>query len=131
MRWKTMIRILAAVAALCVVGTLPAAAADLLYTKREGCCRERVVTHHVYYPHYTHIHHVEAYVDPYAYRPATRGYYPYYNSGYWKSLHEMRSRPKPHYVLPAYYPAWGYAKKKYRHKEWHYANHGHHFPWHW
>ena len=90
-----------------------------------------MVKHHIYYPHYHHVYKVGVYPDPYAYRPANRGYYPYYNSGYWKSLAEMRAREKPYYELPAYYPAWGYQKKTYHHKTWHYKHHGHHYPWHW
>lgn len=46
-------------------------------------------------------------VDPYAYEYRPPGYYPYYNSGYWRPAEEMR-KPRPYYVQPPYYPAWGY-----------------------
>jgi hypothetical protein len=42
---------------------------------------------------------------PYVYEPPR--YYPYYNSGDWRPAAEMR-RPRPYYVQPPYYPAWGY-----------------------
>jgi hypothetical protein len=42
---------------------------------------------------------------PYVYTPER--YYPYYNSNYWRPAEEMR-RPRPYYVQPPYYPAWGY-----------------------
>jgi hypothetical protein len=39
-----------------------------------------------------------------------RGYYPYYNSGYWVPRAEMRYRYRYAYRGPQYryYPAWGY-----------------------
>ena len=42
---------------------------------------------------------------PYVYDPPR--YYPYYNSGYWRPAWQMR-KPRPYYVQPPYYPAWGY-----------------------
>ena len=42
---------------------------------------------------------------PYVYDPPR--YYPYYNSDYWRPAQDMR-RPRPYYVQPPYYPAWGY-----------------------
>ena len=42
---------------------------------------------------------------PYVYEPPR--YYPYYNSGDWRPAAEMR-RPRPYYIQPPYYPAWGY-----------------------
>jgi hypothetical protein len=68
--------------------------------------------------------------DPYAYRPENRGYYPYYNSGYWKPASELRYRPIPYYELPKYYPAWGYTKE-WQNRKWHAEHHGRHRPWHW
>ncbi len=68
--------------------------------------------------------------DPYFYRYEPRGYYPYYNSHYWRPAHEVRkSRRK--YVLPPYYKAWGYPKRKYRHGAWHRKHHGRHSLGHW
>jgi|JRHI01.1.fsa_nt_gi hypothetical protein len=42
---------------------------------------------------------------PYVYDPPR--YYPYYNSNYWRPAAEMR-KPRPYYIQPPYYPAWGY-----------------------
>jgi len=61
--------------------------------------------------------------DPYAYRYEPRGYYPYYNSRYWRPAHEMRKSRK--YLPQApYYQAWGYPKRNYHHRQWHRRNHG-------
>ena len=49
-------------------------------------------------------------LDPYVYRPEPRNYYPYYNSGYWVPDYVVRAKPKPVYVLPPYYQAWGYPR---------------------
>jgi hypothetical protein len=62
--------------------------------------------------------------DPHAYRYEPRGYYPYYNSGYWKSAREMRLRKRRHYNHPPYYAAWGYPDPYYHHRAWHAYNHG-------
>jgi len=62
--------------------------------------------------------------DPYAYRYEPRGYYPYYNSGYWKPAYVLRKRGRPYYVHPPYYAAWGYPDWRYRHRAWHAAHHG-------
>ncbi|HEX9881710.1 MAG TPA: hypothetical protein VGA65_04295 [Hyphomicrobium sp.] len=45
--------------------------------------------------------------DRYPYVYEAPRYYPYYNSNYWRPAQEMR-RPRPYYVQPPYYPAWGY-----------------------
>lgn len=84
-----------------------------------------------YYPHYRHdgSRHWDA--DPYAYHYAPRGYYPYYNSGLWRSAKEMRSRPKPYYDLPPYYQAWGYQDYRYSHRAWHNRKYGGHWLGHW
>ncbi|MFM7085350.1 MAG: hypothetical protein ACKOW3_10180 [Hyphomicrobium sp.] len=46
--------------------------------------------------------------DRFAYRYRQPCYYPYYNSGYWKPTSYLRKRPRFHYDIPPYYPAWGY-----------------------
>jgi hypothetical protein len=48
--------------------------------------------------------------DPRSWCYKTRGYYPYYGSGYWVPRAEMRYRHRYHYRGPlyTYYPAWGY-----------------------
>lgn len=45
--------------------------------------------------------------DRYPYEYEAQRYYPYYNSDYWRPAEEMR-KPRPYYVQPPYYPAWGY-----------------------
>jgi hypothetical protein len=44
-------------------------------------------------------------VDPYAYQYEPRGYYPYYNSGYWKP---NCGQCVTYYQHPPYWAAWGY-----------------------
>lgn len=44
-------------------------------------------------------------VDPYAYQYEPRGYYPYYNSGYWRP---NCGQCVTHYQHPPYWAAWGY-----------------------
>ena len=68
-------------------------------------------------------------VDPYAYSYEPRGYYPYYNSDYWRPAAELRYRRaccKPVLVLPPYYQAWGYPKPYSMHRAW-YVRHRHHW----
>ena len=83
---------------------------------------------------YTHLDykigpHPSAY-DPYAYYYHPRGYYPYYNSGYWRPLHTWR-KPNRDFVIPPYYQAWGYPKRCYKHRAWHLYHHGGHRHHHW
>jgi hypothetical protein len=106
------------VAMTAVTGMLarPAEAGHRLYRDAD-----RVVVHYGYYPRYRHVYVTE---DPYAYRYEPRGYYPYYNSGYWKSAREMRLRKRRHYNHPPYYAAWGYPDPYYHHRAWHAYNHG-------
>lgn len=70
----------------------------------------------------------------YNYRPAARGYYPYYNSGQWRSAKEMRVRRRMsrwHYEYPQYNPVWGHRVDNYRHYDWHARHHGRHRHGHW
>jgi hypothetical protein len=76
--------------------------------------------------------------DPYAYRYAPRGYYPWYSSPYWVPARVVRIRKHLHLYHWAnqpprfrYYPAWGYPSKTYRHYEWHARHHGYHRRHHW
>jgi hypothetical protein len=76
--------------------------------------------------------------DPYAYRYAPRGYYPWYSSPYWVPARIVRIRKHLHYYHWAhqpprfrYYPAWGYPSKTWRHYEWHRRHHGRHRLHHW
>ena len=88
-----------------------------------GWGRMRTVRHWVYHPRYQHVYHNHTATDPYAYRTEPRGYYPYYNSNYWRPAHTVR-RNRHH--LPPYYAAWGAPKRGYRHVEWHRRHHGGH-----
>ena len=71
----------------------------------------RTVTHRVYRPRYKHVY-IEH--DPYGYHPGHFRYYPYYNSGHWRSLREVRHRRSHRHnnVLPKYYSSWGYPKRR-------------------
>ena len=68
--------------------------------------------------------------DPYAYKYERRGYYPYYKSYYWRPAHKIRPRRRS-FPLPRYYPAWGYYKRRYRHRRWHKRHHGGHRFYNW
>lgn len=47
--------------------------------------------------------------DPYQYRSRPVGYYPYYNSDYWRTRAEMRYRyRKPQLLTGEYWSSWGY-----------------------
>ncbi len=85
MRRKSLTAMLLALATLGAV-PLPAVAGDWLFWRRNDG------------------------LDPYVYRPEPRNYYPYYNSGYWVPDQVIRAKPKPVYVLPPYYQAWGYPR---------------------
>jgi hypothetical protein len=132
MRFKKLLWTIALVLSFGLVGLLPAAATDLHRTSPPaGWGQERVVNHYVYHPRYHHVYRIHGATDPYAYRPAHRGYYPYYNSGYWRPAHEMRHRHRPHYVLPKYQPGWGRNNHHgYNHNPAG-PHHAHHWPWHW
>lgn len=65
--------------------------------------------------------------DPYAYSHTPRGYYPYYNSGYWGPPRVKRFRGE----LPPYFAAWGAPDRHYRHVEWHDRHYGRHRHHHW
>jgi hypothetical protein len=73
-------------------------------------------------PFYHRHYRSDRYYDPYAYYPARRAYYPYYNSGHWRPTHELRYRRdccRPVATLPPYYRAWGYPTKRYyKHRKW-------------
>ncbi|HEX5599867.1 MAG TPA: hypothetical protein VFX46_04455, partial [Hyphomicrobiaceae bacterium] len=48
--------------------------------------------------------------DPYAYRYEPRGYYPYYDAGYWRPLCGAKVDCVPRAFQPPYWKAWGYPK---------------------
>lgn len=60
-------------------------------------------------------------LDRYRYYSSPRGYYPYYNSGYWRPTQELRYRRayRPFAELPPYYQAWGHPRPIYKARKWH------------
>ena len=48
-------------------------------------------------PHYQHHEDYQRLPDPYAFQYEPRGYYPAYNSGYWRPADEVRQRNHAHY----------------------------------
>jgi hypothetical protein len=126
MRLKSII---AAVAAAVSFLSLASAPAQAWSRKPSGWGEERTVHHYGYYPRYNHVYHIHYRTDPYAYRYEPRGYYPYYNSGYWRPAHEVRRNR--YYALPPYYQAWGYPNPNYHHRAWHKRHHGGHHIGHW
>jgi hypothetical protein len=115
--------LLALLAALTAFGGLMAGPADAGH--RRGY-KDRPVVYYNYSPRYYHVFVREwsGTLDPYAYRYEPRGYYPYYNSGYWKPAHVMRKRKRAYYMHPPYYAAWGYPSPYYSHRAWHAYHHG-------
>lgn len=68
--------------------------------------------------------------DPYAYRYEPRGYYPYYDSGYWRPLCGGNVNCVPRPYQPPYWKGWGYPKP-WLHRKFHRVYHGRIRPWHW
>lgn len=91
----------------------------------EGWVQDRDVRHWVYYPRYRHVYYTFGQADPFAYEYYPSGYYPYYNSAYWKPRREVKLR-RARFAHPQYYPAWGAHRKHYDHVEWHVRHHGGH-----
>lgn len=71
---------------------------------------------------------LNSYEDPYRYHYEPRGYYPYYNSGYWVPR-ELIHRNYD-FAQPPYAQAWGDNVPGYKNREWHRENHGRIAPWH-
>ncbi|MDX2157073.1 MAG: hypothetical protein SFW09_11250 [Hyphomicrobiaceae bacterium] len=99
----------------------------------DGWGKSRHVRHWVYQPRYTH----EYKIDPYHYRYSPRGYYPYYNAGYWAPAHYIKWRNRIHLNVwnaqpprYRYYKSWGYPRK-WNNRAWHNKHHGRHHLWHW
>ncbi|MEQ1711855.1 MAG: hypothetical protein ABL908_10685 [Hyphomicrobium sp.] len=131
MRLKSMIAMVAAVLALALASPKSAEAFGWHRTAEPaGWSRMRTVRHWVYHPRYHHVYHNHTATDPYAYRYEPRGYYPYYNSHYWRPAHEMR-KARAGFVLPTYHRAWGHPKRNYRHVAWHMKKYGGHRRGHW
>ncbi len=126
MRIKGLLALAAAAVAL-VVAT-PEAAQAFDHDRANppaGWVGVRNVRHWVYYPRYQHYYLANGTTDPYAYRYQPNGYYPYYNSGYWKPRHCVPLK-RAHFAAPKYYQAWGANKKRYNHVKWHDKHHGEH-----
>lgn len=125
-------RFLMALAAALMATGLAATAAEAgcwRHCPPAGWGRVQTVTHHGYYPRYRHVYRVQYATDPYAYRYEPRGYYPYYNSGYWRPAHELRYRARYIPAPPPYYAAWGYPNRHYSHawRRRHEAHRRHHW----
>lgn len=131
MRLKCTIALIAAVLAFGLASPRTAEAGGFHREPQpEGWGRMRTIRHFVYYPRYHHVYHSHVATDPYAYRAEPRGYYPYYNSGYWRPAHELR-KARPHYARPKYYRSWGANKHNYDHVDWHIEKFGGHRRGHW
>ena len=76
-----------------------------------------------------HKYRTNSYEDPYRYCYVPRGSYPYYNSGYWRPRHQVKTHYR--FKQPPYYKAWGENRRHYRHREWHRNNHGRIPFWRW
>lgn len=124
MRLKSLLALAVTVASL-GVSAVPQSASAFFWDRPDnpaGWGRLRTVRHWVYRPNYNHVYLTHPVTDPYAYRYSPRGYYPYYNSGYWGPATVKRySGP-----LPPYYAAWGANKSRYHHVEWHNRHYGGH-----
>ena len=93
-----------------------------------GWDRMRTIRHWVYHPNYRHIYLHSSATDPYQYHYSPRGYYPYYNSMYWRPNVRVH---RAHTALPPYYQAWGAKKRGYHHVAWHNQHHGGHWRGDW
>ena len=122
MRLKSLLALATGVIAVGIAAPQSASAFFDRPDQPAGWDRLRTVRHWVYYPRYNHTYLTHPETDPYAYHYSQRGYYPYYNSGYWGPAHVHRQ----HNTLPHYYAAWGAPKHGYHHVEWHYRHHGGH-----
>lgn len=125
MRLKSLLAIAVAMASLGLIATSEPASAfgwdrpdQTAYWRDRG----RVVRHWDHHPRYRHVYDGYAVADPYAYRYIPRGYYPYYNSHYWRKVRIKRFRGH----RPPYYKAWGSPRRGYRHVEWHRRHYGGH-----
>lgn len=98
---------IAAIAGLGALGALAAVEPAQAFDPSRAPERPDVVVHRVYRPHYVHVYKRE---DPYKYRYARVGYYPYAGSQYWVPAEQMRYRYRYQYDGPKYryYPSWGF-----------------------
>ena len=126
MRFKT---VLAAAAAIVCMGLASPDMAGAFDRDRpdipRGWSHDRVVRHWVYYPRYRHYYYTNGQTDPFAYSYEPNGYYPYYNSGYWKPRSEL-SKFHAHAVRPQHYPDWGANRANWDQYSWHAEHHDRH-----
>lgn len=80
---------------------------------------------------YDHVPRMGSYADRYRYEYEPRGYYPFYNSGYWVPTRTLKNTTRYHFRLPKYYPSWGGPRKYWDNNAWHAAHDGRNWPWHW
>ena len=123
MRLKSLLALAATVLSLGLAA--PQSAEAFGYNRPDqpaGWGRVRTVRHWVYYPRYNNQYLTQYVTDPYAYSYEPRGYYPYYNSGYWGPPRIKRFRG----ALPPYFAAWGAPDRHYRHVEFHNRAYGGH-----
>ena len=126
MRFDGLFAMATAVAALALASPVPANAFDRDRPDvPSGWVGVRDVRIWTYYPRYRHYYLTNGQTDPFAYQAESRGYYPYFNSGYWKSASQVPLN-RAHFKKPKYHAAWGANKKNYDHVEWHNENHGGH-----
>lgn len=132
MRSKILLALAAALTGLGLISAAPASA-DGWRRAPAGYGTVQTVRHWGYYPRQRHVYAVGYVTDPYAYTYEPRGYYPYYNSGYWRPAAEIRWRRKHRYhlVQPPYFQAWGHPKRYYHHRKWHARHHGYIRREHW
>lgn len=107
MRIRNILAVLAVLAAVFVA--LPQSASAGFRHDHGDWGRERVVTHRVYAPRYSHRYYAYDGTDPYHYRYVQPRYYPAYDTHYWVPA-RCYSKCRKHYKLPRYYKAWGYPK---------------------
>lgn len=127
MRIRSILAALAVLSAVFITSPQPASAG--FFYDHGGWGRERVVTHRVYAPRYSHRYYNHAATDPYYYRYVQPRYYPAYNTHYWvpaRCYRKCRSR----YDLPRYYRAWGYPKHCKSHRGCKTYHHRHHHRYH-
>ena len=123
MRMKSLMALAVAIASLGAV--IPQSASAFGWDRPDqpaGWGRLHTVRHWVYRPRYNHVYVSHPTTDRYQYHYAPRGWYPYYNSGYWGPARVKRFRGH----LPPYYAAWGAPRRNYRHVEWHNRHYGGH-----
>ena len=129
MRWNCLLAGVSAVAALGLAAVQPAQADG--YRAAKGSREYRPAYYPAYYPVQRRPV-VSAYfiTDPYAYRYEPRGYYPYYDSGYWRPICGSNINSVPQAYQPPYWKAWGYPKP-WSNRAFHRVYHGRIRAWHW